>query len=222
MTVSRNGDVIGQNHEPLHPLPWGWYLGAGAVIALAGVLVLVGWDPLGARRAGDVLSAVFVLPLIFLGTGVLAGMANHSRQTVQDTGVEADRARLLSNLVQPALARFCFAAATVSTVGGLGSVFGPGRGAWSSWGTAVALGVLTLVFLRRSATINRRVEEQYPSGKAGKIRWGLFYFDPDDDEMIVNHGGLNIPNLGNRYTWVLLGFLAGFCCLLAVLGIVAE
>lgn len=47
---------------------------------------------------------------------------------------------------------------------------------------------------------------EVPFRKSGEFfRWGLIFFNPEDDEMIVDVGGLNIPNFGNRYRWVLLG-----------------
>lgn len=229
-----------QEQEPLNSVPWGWYLGIVAVIAGTCVLLVTGWssipDPFPwhwnasgqpetfrEKQVVDVLFVVLTIPVIFLVAGVLAALMDHSRQTVHGTEGESDRARMLSNLVQPALPKFCFAGAAVATISNLGSVFGLTQGPWWFWGTLGVIVALILGFFRKSVTITRQVEEKYPSEESGrKFKWGLFYFDPDDDEMIIHSGGLNLPNLGNKYFWVLLGVLGGTTGLIAFLAFLAE
>lgn len=175
--------------ERLNRLPWGWYLGLAAVAVVAGAV--------GSVR-------VAAVPLGLLVVGVLGFLADHSRAQVH----ESDRARLMSNLVQPVAARFLFLAGVISMLAHMV----PG------WVTVALTVVVILGAFREAAIITGRVEERYPTGERRKnFHWGLFYFNPDDDEMFINSGGLNIPNFGNRYFWVLLATLVGFTVFIAVL-----
>lgn len=175
--------------EQLNRLPWGWYLGLAAVAVATGAV-------------GPVRMAA--VPLGLLAVGVLGFLADHSRAQVH----ESDRARLMSNLVQPVAARFLFLAGVVSALAHMV----PG------WVTVALIVVVILGAFRQAATITGRVEERYPVGERRKnFHWGLFYFNPDDDEMFINSGGLNIPNFGNRYFWVLLATLVGFIVFITML-----
>lgn len=228
-------EATGPDHESLNRLPWRWYLGIVAVIVGACGALVAGWelipDPFPShwnasgepdsfrdKQIIDVLLVVLFIPFAFLLIAVLAGLVDHSRQTIHDSGTDADRARMLSNLVQPVVAAFCFTGATVTAISSLGSVFGLLQGAWSFWGMLGIIVLLILMFFRRSATIHQQVDNAYPSdAPRNRHKWGLFYFNPDDDEMIINTGGLNVPNFGNKYFWVLLAFLVGLIVLIAIL-----
>ncbi|WIM71205.1 DUF1648 domain-containing protein [Corynebacterium suedekumii] len=235
-----NQETTGKPHESLNRLPWEWYLGIVAVIAGACAVLVAGWemipdpfpshwnaggepDSFREKQVAGVLVVVLSIPFLFLVTGVMAGLVDHSRQTIHDSGIEADRARMLSNLVQPAVAAFCFVGAIVTTLSNLASVFGLLQGGWSFWGMLSVIVLLILVFFRRSATIHQQVETVYPSEESRKTyKWGMFYFNPDDDDMIINSGGLNVPNFGNKYFWVLFAFLVGIIVFITTLANVAD
>lgn len=240
MDFNPRQETTRQDHESLNRLPWRWYLGTVAVITGVCAVLVGGWelipDPFPShwnvkgepaafqdKQIINVLVAVLLMPCAFLVIGILAGLVDHSRQTVHDSGTEADRARLLSNLVQPAVAAFCFAGATVTAISSLTSIFGFSKGAWSFWGMLCLIVALIVVFFRRSAIIHRQVEDAYPSEEPRtKYKWGLFYFNPDDDDVIISTGGLNVPNFGNKYFWILLAFLVGIIILIATLTSVAS
>lgn len=232
--------ITEQKREPLNSLPWGWYLATMAVDIGAAALLWAGWsalpDPVPSqwnfsgqptafqeKKIIGIAVSGFAIPFILLAVGVVAGLADHSRQKVHDTGSEADRARMLSNLVQPLLAKFIFLIVTVITLRWLTAMLGLVQGAWVFWGMVGTIALLTLTLLRRFAVITAQVEATYPSEKSRKaFTWGLFYFNPDDDEMFIKSGGVNLPNVGNKYFWVLFAVLFGFTALITALAGLAD
>lgn len=238
--MSPHSDITEQKSEPLNSLPWGWYL--ATVIMTIGLAAFIwAWlsfvsDPvltqgntsdhpitLREGKITDVMVGGLAIPLILLTVGVVGALADHSRQKVHDTGSEADRARMLSNLIQPLLAKFIFVIATIIAVRWLMITFGLGQGAWMLWAIVGTITLLTFALLRRFVSIFAQVEESYPSSKPRRaLKWGLFYFNPDDDEMFINSGGVNLPNTGNKYFWVLFAVLFGFTALITALANFAD
>lgn len=213
MSSSTESETAEQESIPLKPIPWGWYLGVMTVI-IGACITLVG--------GGREVVSVVAIPIAVLLLGALVALADHSRQLIHGTGAESDRARSLSNMVQPLLAKFLFLTSTVIILSSLGSAFGLGAPVGWFWGMLALLGGLTLIGFRQYCAIIKEIDITYPRGGTDRVlKLGIFYFNPDDDDIIINSGGINIPNFGNKYFWVLAAVLLGFTIFITALASLA-
>lgn len=233
--------------EELKPVPWGWYLGILAVICLSlGALwagfgavpdpMPVHWGPAGEpdrftdKSLGSAFGLVALGPGILLVTGAgSAAMINWRAREADNayptrTAREINRARLSANLQQPVLGAWMLLLAALVTFAVTGSLLGWLSGYLST--VVIFGGVLaTMVwFFLRMRKVTLRVDETHPPEEPGqKLKWGMIYYNPDDERAVVDleGGSMTTFNFARPAAWGILAALLAPMALIVVLAVVA-
>lgn len=246
-----SGDTDGHKADRLPPpkFQFGWYLACTAVIVAALGFIWINWhavpDPMfthfDASGTADGFSAKsFPAAIAHVGLGpaittavcagaggFLVGIANQTKDGLHDKPERAiNRQRLLVQLMQPMLGKFSFALVVVllvSITAGLFEFPVVGTGAIAIWlliGAFLAVGFGIVV---RSARIMQELDERYPpDDPRDKLKYGLFYHNPDDPRIWVElEAGMNITlNFAHRSAWWIAGIFAAFVLAMVVLPII--
>ncbi len=230
--------------EELRPVPWGWYHGLGLVLVVAFVTVWWGfdsipdpmpvhWGPDGRADgfADKSLAAAFALvglgPAIVLVTGAGSAALIHSQARTEPrtlTDTEINRRRLGSNLQQPTLGGLMFALGSLMTAGIAGSLLGWLGGAPMT--VFLLGGVLVLLgwFFLRLRRNGRILDETYPPEDPGqRLKWGMFYFNPDDERAVIDleGGSMTTFNFARPGAWGILAGILAPVILVVVLAVAA-
>lgn len=74
----------------------------------------------------------------------------------------------------------------------------------------VGIFVVVVLLLWNMAKVQQWLDENYPDPKRSKhMKWGMFYYNPEDPNMMV-HGDLNSTfNMAHKGSWVAMGALLG-------------
>ncbi|UQV56837.1 DUF1648 domain-containing protein [Corynebacterium pseudodiphtheriticum] len=246
-----SGDTDGHKADRLPPpkFQFGWYLACTAVIVATLGFIWINWhavpDPMfthfDASGTADGFSAKsFPAAIAHVGLGpaittavcagaggFLVGIANQTKDGLHDKPERAiNRQRLLVQLMQPMLGKFSFALVVVllvSITAGLFEFPVVGTGAIAIWlliGAFLAVGFGIVV---RSARIMQELDERYPpDDPRDKLKYGLFYHNPDDPRIWVElEAGMNITlNFAHRSAWWIAGIFAAFVLAMVVLPII--
>lgn len=246
-----SGDTDGHKADRLPPpkFQFGWYLACTAVIVATLGFIWINWhavpDPMfthfDASGTADGFSAKsFPAAIAHVGLGpaittavcagaggFLVGIANQTKDGLHDKPERAiNRQRLLVQLMQPMLGKFSFALVVVllvSITAGLFEFPVVGTGAIAIWlliGAFLAVGFGIVV---RSARIMQELDKRYPpDDPRDKLKYGLFYHNPDDPRIWVElEAGMNITlNFAHRSAWWIAGIFAAFVLAMVVLPII--
>lgn len=227
--------------EELEPVPWGWYGALAAVTAVALAVLWAGfdsipdpmpvhWGPGGQpdsfvdKSMGAVLTLVGLGPTVLVAAG--AGSAALIQSQARDAGFpergarELNRRRLGANLQQPALGALMFGLGSLVVASMTGSLLG--------WVGGVSLsvlligGVLVLLgwFFLRVRRIGEYLDEVYPpENPRERLKWGMFYFNPDDERTVIEMDGAGMTtfNFARPAAWGILGALLAPMVLVVVL-----
>ncbi|WP_454979113.1 hypothetical protein [Corynebacterium propinquum] len=137
-----------------------------------------------------------------------------------------NRQRLMAQLMQPMLGKFSFALVAVLLVGITAGLFGlsvVGTGAVSIWLLIGAILAVAVGIVLRSAQIMQELDKRYPpDDPRDKLKYGLFYHNPDDPRTWVElEAGMNITlNFAHRSAWWITGIFAAFVLAMVVLPII--
>lgn len=236
-----SGDTDGHKADRLPPpkFQFGWYLACTAVIVATLGFIWINWhavpDPMfthfDASGTGDGFSAKsFPAAIAHVGLGpaittavcagaggFLVGIANQTKDGLHDKPERAiNRQRLLVQLMQPMLGKFSFALVVVllvSITAGLFEFPVVGTGAIAIWlliGAFLAVGFGIVV---RSARIMQELDEHYPpDDPRDKLKYGLFYHNPDNPKLWVElESGMNFTlNFAHRAAWWIAGIFTVF------------
>lgn len=218
---------------------FGWYLACTAAIIATLGLIWLNWhavpDPMpthsDASGAADGFSGKsFPAAIAHVGLGpaittavcagaggILVGIANQTKDGLHDKPERAiNRQRLLVQLMQPMLGKFSFALVVVllvSITAGLFEFPVVGTGAIAIWlliGAFLAVGFGIVV---RSARIMQELDERYPpDDPRDKLKYGLFYHNPDNPKLWVElESGMNFTlNFAHRAAWWIAGIFTVF------------
>lgn len=230
---------------------FGWYLGCTAVIVATLGFIWINWhavpDPMfthfDASGTADGFSAKsFPAAIAHVGLGpaittavcagaggFLVGIANQTKDGLHDKPERAiNRQRLLVQLMQPMLGKFSFALVVVllvSITAGLFEFPVVGTGAIAIWlliGAFLAVGFGIVV---RSARIMQELDERYPpDDPRDKLKYGLFYHNPDNPKLWVElESGMNFTlNFAHRAAWWIAGILIAAILAMVALPIIVA
>lgn len=245
-----SGDTDGHKADRLPPpkFQFGWYLACTAVIVATLGFIWINWhavpDPMfthfDASGTADGFSAKsFPAAIAHVGLGpaittavcagaggFLVGIANQTKDGLHDKPERAiNRQRLLVQLMQPMLGKFSFALVVVllvSITAGLFEFPVVGTGAIAIWlliGAFLAVGFGIVV---RSARIMQELDERYPpDDPRDKLKYGLFYHNPDNPRLWVElEAGMNFTlNFAHRAAWWIAGVFAAIIAVVILLPI---
>lgn len=245
-----SGNTDGHEADRLPPpkFQFGWYLACIAVIVATLAFIWVNWhavpDPMpthsDASGAADGFSGKsFPAAIAHVGLGpaittavcagaggILVGIANQTKDGLHDKPERAiNRQRLLMQLMQPMLGKFSFALVVVlllSITAGLFEFPVVGTGAIAIWlliGAFLAVGFGIVV---RSARIMQELDERYPpDDPRDKLKYGLFYHNPDNPKLWVElESGMNFTlNFAHRAAWWIAGVFAAIIAVVILLPI---
>ncbi|MHA2787624.1 DUF1648 domain-containing protein [Corynebacterium sp. S7] len=226
----------------LKPVPTRWlYLLAG-IFVLAAVLLYVFWDRIpdpmpthwgfsGQPDNFEAKTPSTVFWMVAAGgipLGVIAPMvvyathyqAKHAHEGLpRKTVDEVNRARATANEMVPLLAKFMLVITALVigavTFGLLGFFSGPLL-------TVLVIAGIVLVlvwFVRGLMAAQRRVVELVgPDEITSHMRWGMFYYNPDDERTMVEHGLGTTLNWARPGSWLLMGMILIPVVLLIIMG----
>ncbi|AGF71920.1 DUF1648 domain-containing protein [Corynebacterium halotolerans] len=229
--------------EELRPVPWGWYGGIVVVTVLALVAVWanfdsipdpmpVHWGPGGEadRFTDKSLGTAFLLvglgPVILLAAGAGSAALIQSQARADGypkrTAHELNRRRMGANLQQPALGALMLVLAVLMAASTAGSLLG-----WLGGVPMTVLligGIIALLgwFFVRMKRIGEHLDEVYPPDEPReRLKWGMFYFNPDDERTVIDMdgGSMTTFNFARPAAWGILAALLAPVALVVVLAV---
>jgi|GEM_PF-1408017 len=248
---SDNTEGLNADRLPAPKFQFGWYLACIAVIVATLGFIWLNWhavpDPMpthfNASGQADgfseksfpaVIAHVAVGPAITTAVcagagGLVVGIARQTKNGLQDKPERSiNRQRLMAQLMQPMLGKFSFALVAVLLVGITAGLFGlsvVGTGAASIWLLIGAIPAVAVGIVLRSAQIMQELDKRYPpDDPRDKLKYGLFYHNPDDPRIWVElEAGMNITlNFAHRSAWWIAGIFAAFVLAMVVLPIIVA
>ena len=211
---------------------WFWLAATAALALVAAIIVILGWDSLpdplpkhfNGRGEPDAWMpktyrnaigfAVLVPIILTVISAVTIGTTQHGTKTAatsypQSTEVDIERSRALAAAALPRLSFWFFALTAISTTFALTGLFLSGPRPLIIPCLAVAILVLCVWLVFRLKSINKKLDEQFPdSSTAGKLRYGLFYYDPTDTRaMVPLPSGSAQLNFGQKEAWFIFAGL---------------
>ena len=87
----------------------------------------------------------------------------------------------------------------------------------------VGLILVVVALLWQMAGVQKWVDEQYPDPKISKhMKWGMFYYNPEDPNMMVHRDLNSTFNMAHKGSWVAMGALLGLPVILVAVLIIAT
>lgn len=237
--------VGGSRSEPaMAPLPWLYLVIPFVVAAIAAVVVIAFYDLLpdplpthwNAQGVADgfadktiatALGANVGLP-IFLGLvslgciGLMRVQAGDKPVSPSKEDIE-NRNGMIATLskTQYTLAKFMALLATLITADLMLSMFGILRSKLAVV-SIIAGFVLAMVWLAVELKRNNdEVSRSYPNEISNHMKWGMFYFNPEDDRTMIHHMGGSTVNFARPGGWAVIGGLTLPIVMIAILAAVA-
>lgn len=226
---------------------WIWLAATATLALVAAIVVILGWDSLpdplpkhfNGRGEPDAWMpktyrnaigfAVLVPIILTIVSAVTIGTTQQGTKTAatsysQSTEVDVERSRAHSAAILPTLSFWFFALTAICTAFALTGIFlsGPRPLIIPCLVVAILVACVWLVF--RLNSINKKLDEQFPdSSTAGKLRYGLFYYDPTDTRaMVPLPSGSSQFNFGQKNAWfILAGLLVPPALLIILLNVAA-
>ncbi|WP_157420785.1 DUF1648 domain-containing protein [Corynebacterium striatum] len=211
---------------------WIWLAATAALAIVAAIVVIAGWDSLpdplpkhfNGRGEPDAWMpktyrnaigfAVLVPIILTIVSAVTIGITQQSTKTTtgsysQSTEIDIECSRAHAAAALPTLSFWFFALTAICTTFALTGIFLSGPRPLVFPCLAVAILVLCVWLVFRLKSINRKLDEQFPgSSTAGKLRYGLFYYDPTDTRaMVTLPNGSAQLNFGQKTAWFILAGL---------------
>lgn len=211
---------------------WIWLAATAALAIVAAIVVIAGWDSLpdplpkhfNGRGEPDAWMpktyrnaigfAVLVPIILTIVSAVTIGITQQSTKTTtgsysQSTEIDIERSRAHAAVALPTLSFWFFALTAICTTFALTGIFLSGPRPLVFPCLAVAILVLCVWLVFRLKSINKKLDEQFPgSSTAGKLRYGLFYYDPTDTRaMVTLPNGSAQLNFGQKTAWFILAGL---------------
>lgn len=211
---------------------WIWLAATAALAIVAAIVVIAGWDSLpdplpkhfNGRGEPDAWMpktyrnaigfAVLVPIILTIVSAVTIGITQQSTKTTtgsysQSTEIDIERSRAHAAAALPTLSFWFFALTAICTTFALTGIFLSGPRLLVFPCLAVAILVLCVWLVFRLKSINKKLDEQFPgSSTAGKLRYGLFYYDPTDTRaMVTLPNGSAQLNFGQKTAWFILAGL---------------
>lgn len=211
---------------------WIWLAATAALALVAAIVVIAGWDSLpdplpkhfNGRDEPDAWMpktyrnaigfAVLVPIILTIVSAVTIGITQQSTKTTtgsysQSSAVDIERSRAHSAAILPALSFWFFSLTAICTAFALTGIFlsGPRPLIFPCLVVAILMACVWLMF--RLNSINKKLDENFPdSSTAGKLRYGLFYYDPTDTRaMVPLPSGSSQFNFGQKTAWFILAGL---------------
>lgn len=226
---------------------WIWLAATAALALVAAIVVIAGWDslpdplPKHFNRHGEpdawmpktyrnAIGFALLAPLVLtITSAVTIGITQQSTKTTtgsysQSTEVDIERSRAHAAAALPTLSFWFFALAAICTTFALTGIFLSGPRPLIIPCLAVAILVLCVWLVFRLKSINKKLDEQFPgSSTAGKLRYGLFYYDPTDTRaMVTLPSGSAQLNFGQKNAWfIFVGLLVPPTLLIILLNVAA-
>ena len=226
---------------------WIWLAATAALALVAAIVVILGWaslpDPPPQHFNGrgepdawmpktyrNAIGFALLVPLVLtITSAVTIGITQQSTKTTtssysQASAVDIERSRAHSAAILPTLSFWFFALTAICTAFALTGIFlsGPRPLIFPCLVVAILVVCVWLVF--RLNSINKKLDEQFPdSSTAGKLRYGLFYYDPTDTRaMVPLPSGSSQFNFGQKNSWfILAGLLVPAALLIILLSVAA-
>ncbi|MFR9854963.1 DUF1648 domain-containing protein [Corynebacterium striatum] len=226
---------------------WVWLVATAALALVAAIVVILGWDslpdPLPKHFNGrgepdawmpktyrNAIGFALLVPLVLtITSAVTIGITQQSTKTTtngysQFSAVDIERSRAHSAAILPALSFWFFALTAICTAFALTSLFAPSLAPLVIQFLVVAILVACVWLVFRLNSINKKLDEHFPdSSTAGKLRYGLFYYDPTDTRaMVPLPSGSSQFNFGQKNAWfILAGLLVPPALLIILLNVAA-
>ncbi|RNE48571.1 DUF1648 domain-containing protein [Corynebacterium alimapuense] len=217
--------------ESTAPVPWAVYSAGLIFIAISTAFSLTYFDQLpdplpvhfNAAGEGDdftakslpsFLTVQLLGPVILMATGIgSSALVSQQAKSIaqgdfpgQDNS-QQKRTLALFQAIQRPLAWFMITILVVISLGIHQSYGAFGDFSFSIWWMLIAIALSCIGLFGAIARINRQLDEQYPpANDHERLRWGMFYFNPDDERVLVDQlSGANLTfNFAKPAAWWIL------------------
>jgi len=210
-----------QLHKP--PWKWVWLILASGVLGL--IAVYVSWDSIAdpfpthwnARGEADAFSDktwANMFGMFGLITGILAivvaasfGLMYQHAKNARGEDWQVARTRATSNAMLNPLGKWIFVLNAVIVA----DIYLSVTQKYSFVGLLIAVVIIVVALLLwEMARVQKWLDTHYPDPKTSKhMKWGMFYYNPKDPNMMVHRDLNSTFNMAHRGSWVVMGALLG-------------